>query len=125
MCTSSSRDEVESALREFGVRALFRTVVSADDVTACKPDPQGYLLSVERLRPWAADLVPEEAVAIEDSLGGARAARAAGLRLLGVARVKTPDELRSAGAHAVVPDLAGSSRMTLQSLAAPDLERIR
>ena len=53
VCTSSSRVEVEEALREFGVRDLFDTVVSADDVTACKPDPQGYLLSVERLRALA------------------------------------------------------------------------
>ena len=124
VCTSSSRSEVEEALREFGVRAFFAVVISADDVTACKPDPQGYLLSVERLRARAPELRPEETAAIEDSLGGARAARAAGLRLLGVARVKTPPELTAAGADAVVPDLSATTPRTLAALAAALPERI-
>jgi HAD superfamily hydrolase (TIGR01509 family) len=108
VCTSSSRHDVEDALQDFGVRPLLRTVVAAEDVSACKPDPEGYRLSIARLAAWASGLREEEAVAIEDSTGGAQAAKAAGLRLLGVSRVKTEAELRAAGADAVRPNLQGA-----------------
>ena len=44
-------------------------------MTACKPDPQGYLAGLASL-----DVVPERCVIVEDSLPGLAAARSAGIR---------------------------------------------
>jgi sugar-phosphatase len=57
-----------------GLRAHFAEIVAAEDVAACKPDPQGYLQALARL-----ELEPRRCVVVEDSLPGLAAARAAGL----------------------------------------------
>jgi beta-phosphoglucomutase len=69
------RREIELILDLSGLRPHFAEIVAAEDVSACKPDPQGY----NRAR-TALDLVPARCVVIEDSLPGLKAARAAGLR---------------------------------------------
>ncbi|MDR6866209.1 sugar-phosphatase [Microbacterium resistens] len=53
--------------------------VTAEDVTASKPDPQGFLLGAERL-----GIDPADSIAFEDSEAGITAARAAGMRVVGV-----------------------------------------
>ncbi len=74
------RREVELVLGLAGLRAHFAEIVAAEDVSACKPDPQGY----NRARAALA-LEPSRCVVIEDSLPGLAAARAAGLRCAMVA----------------------------------------
>jgi HAD superfamily hydrolase (TIGR01509 family) len=69
------RSEVELVLDLSGLRAHFAEIITAEDVPACKPDPQGYTRALENL-----GLVPARCVVIEDSLPGLGAARAAGLR---------------------------------------------
>ena len=69
------RREIELVLDLTGLRPHFAEIVAAEDVTACKPDPQGYLRAREMLA-----LAPNRCVVIEDSLQGLAAARAAGLR---------------------------------------------
>jgi histidinol dehydrogenase len=94
--------EVRGALRAAGVLRLFRTVVAAENVPRSKPDPAGYRLALRRLGldDGAAG------VALEDSPGGIRAARSAGLPVLGVATTYGPADLRAAGAVAVVPHIS-------------------
>ncbi|HEY8257558.1 MAG TPA: HAD family phosphatase [Gemmatimonadales bacterium] len=69
------RREIELVLDLAGLRPHFAEIVAAEDVTACKPDPQGY----ERARDALA-LAPNRCVVVEDSLPGLAAAHAAGLR---------------------------------------------
>jgi beta-phosphoglucomutase len=69
------RREVELVLDLAGLRPHFAEIVAAEDVGACKPDPQGFNRARERL-----ELTPKRCVAVEDSLPGLAAARAAGLR---------------------------------------------
>jgi HAD superfamily hydrolase (TIGR01509 family) len=94
------RDEVEGALREAGLLATVRTIVSAEDVERGKPDPEGYRRALEALNvepPVAGRLIhPHEAVAIEDSPAGLEAAAAAGLRTVGVAQSYPRAELAAA-----------------------------
>ncbi|MBC7938957.1 MAG: HAD-IA family hydrolase [Chitinophagaceae bacterium] len=54
---------------------LFAVVVCAEDAPLKKPDPQAYLLALQRL-----GLAAHEAFALEDSPHGLQAARGAGLR---------------------------------------------
>jgi HAD superfamily hydrolase (TIGR01509 family) len=69
------RREIELVLDLAGLRAHFSEIVAAEDVSACKPDPQGYNRARARLA-----LAPARCIVIEDSLPGLAAARAAGLR---------------------------------------------
>ena len=69
------RREIELVLELAGLRHHFSEIVSAEDVSACKPDPQGFNRAREAL-----GLPAGRCVVIEDSLPGLAAARAAGLR---------------------------------------------
>lgn len=97
------RSEIELGLDKLGVRSEVAFIVSAEDTSACKPDPEGYLEAVRRL---AARGENTPAVAIEDSLAGVEAAKRAGLRCVAVAHTYAPFELSGAGADVVVPTLA-------------------
>jgi mannitol-1-/sugar-/sorbitol-6-phosphatase len=54
-------------------------VVTSDDLTAGKPDPQGYRLAAARL-----DVLPKECLVVEDAAAGVAAGRAAGMQVAGV-----------------------------------------
>jgi HAD superfamily hydrolase (TIGR01509 family) len=119
------RREVEGALDAAGIRACLRVLVSTEDVTRGKPDPEGYLLAVTGLArepSLAGRLIhPHEIVAVEDSPAGVAAATAAGLRTLVVARGGAIPGGAAAGAaeaeaEAVVPSVAGLDRERLESL---------
>ena len=99
--SGAARAEILTALRPVRLRPAFRFLIAAEDVRRGKPHPEGYLRALARLR-----LSPERAMAVEDSPGGIRAARGAGLRVLGVSTSYPPAALRRAGAFAVVPTLA-------------------
>jgi HAD superfamily hydrolase (TIGR01509 family) len=94
------RREIELVLDVAGLRHLFGVVVAAEDVAACKPDPQGYIRAREAL-----GLEPARCVAVEDSLPGLAAARAAGLRCAVLTTSHAADALGEA--DVVWPDLAG------------------
>jgi beta-phosphoglucomutase len=91
------RSEVDMVLRAAGLD-VFEVIVSAEDVTRGKPDPEGYLLALRRLRLQAAD-----AVAIEDSPPGIAAAKAAGLSCVAV--LGTAPAERLGQANEIVPRL--------------------
>lgn len=69
------RREIELVLREARLRQYFDHIVAAEDVEACKPDPQGYQAGLTAL---AVD--PVRCMVIEDSLPGLEAARRSGIR---------------------------------------------
>jgi HAD superfamily hydrolase (TIGR01509 family) len=94
------RREVELVLDTAGLRTHFTTLIAAEDLSACKPDPQGYT------RARASLGVPREyCVVLEDSLPGLAAARAAGIRCAVLTTSHPADAL--SGADAVWPDLVG------------------
>ena len=70
---------IHSRLAYLSIRDRFRFVLTAEDTKALKPAPDLYLKALEK-----ADVHTEEALVIEDSMNGIRAASAAGLRTLAV-----------------------------------------
>jgi sugar-phosphatase len=66
-------------LERLDLATQFSEVVSADDVEVGKPDPAIYLLAARRL-----GVDPVECLAFEDSPTGARAAIAAGMRVVAI-----------------------------------------
>ncbi|MFI2102553.1 HAD family hydrolase [Isoptericola sp. NPDC019693] len=104
MSYASFADEVVSR----APAGVFATLVTGDQVTRGKPDPEPYLLAAERLGVDAASCV-----AIEDSPTGIASARAAGIATLGVEAVVP------------VPQLDGLSRAaSLESVDVSTLARI-
>lgn len=97
VCSGALREEIVLASRAVGVLDCFAVVVSAEDVTRGKPDPQGYRLTLQRLA-RAADrpLDPPRCVVVEDSPAGIQAAREAGMCVLAVTNSYTADALAAA-----------------------------
>jgi HAD superfamily hydrolase (TIGR01509 family) len=60
--------------------SAFSVILTREDVSAIKPDPEVYRLALERLH-----LPAEACLAVEDSLPGITAARAAGIRTAALA----------------------------------------
>jgi mannitol-1-/sugar-/sorbitol-6-phosphatase len=89
---------VTSARREAATRHLEKAglpvpaiLISAEDTPRGKPDPAGYSLAATRL-----DVQPAECLAIEDSVAGVRAARHAGMFVVGITTTHAAHELREA-----------------------------
>lgn len=108
-------EEVEGALRQAGIRDRFKVLVTAEDTSEGKPDPEGYRRALEALNalpPLPERLFhPHEVLAVEDSPAGLAAAAEVGLVTLGVAHTYPPERLRAA--DAVAGSLQG---MTLERL---------
>ena len=85
--SGSIRSEVELVLTRAGVAESFSVIVAGDDITASKPEPDGYLLAVERLNQQYPhlNLQPSECLAIEDTPAGIQAAKSAAVPVVGVA----------------------------------------
>jgi beta-phosphoglucomutase-like phosphatase (HAD superfamily) len=73
-------------------------MVSAEDVTHGKPDPEVFLLAAQKL-----GMSPNRCVVFEDAHVGIEAARAAGMKVVGVATTHPADALQ--GADRVVRQL--------------------
>jgi HAD superfamily hydrolase (TIGR01509 family) len=81
LVTSSGRPVAEAVLATVG-RGNFDVVVTGDDVTRYKPDPEPYLLAARLL-----GVPPERCAALEDSPNGVTAATAAGCAVVAVPSV--------------------------------------
>lgn len=77
LASNSQKQFVKNALIDGRMIDLFESVCTADDVTRRKPEPDLYLLTLERL-----GLAPDEVLAFEDSPAGVEAAQAAGCPVL-------------------------------------------
>jgi HAD superfamily hydrolase (TIGR01509 family) len=79
LASSSRRLWIDATLRSIGLVDAFDAIVSGDEVTHSKPDPEIYLLAAQRLA-----VAPERCLAIEDSPNGAASAHRAGMTVIGV-----------------------------------------
>jgi mannitol-1-/sugar-/sorbitol-6-phosphatase len=66
-------------------------LITADDVSRMKPDPDGYMLAANRL-----GVPPEECLVVEDSLVGITAAKLAGMQVVAVAKTYPVEALADA-----------------------------
>jgi beta-phosphoglucomutase len=104
------REEIEYVLERTGLKDCFAAMVTAEDVTVCKPDPQCYragfrLIDAAHTRKKHLPITHGECLVIEDSPQGIMAARNADLMALGVTNTVSAEELREAGADAVAKNL--------------------
>ncbi|GIX04566.1 MAG: phosphatase [Planctomycetaceae bacterium] len=79
IATSSPREYVENILRRFPWRQKIQFMLTAEDVTRGKPDPEIYLKAAAKM-----GVAPQEMLVFEDSEVGTRAAVAAGALVVSV-----------------------------------------
>jgi HAD superfamily hydrolase (TIGR01509 family) len=108
------RNEIELVLERTGLAGCFSVIISANDVQASKPDPQGYLTAYEQLKGGRPDLIPGQCLVIEDAPAGILAAHSAGMVCLAVANSRPAEQLSKA--DAVVLSLEGLSYSALEEI---------
>ena len=86
ICSSSSLALIEIAAAGLDIRPRFQLVYSTEAETQGKPHPAGYLSCASRLR-----VSPQQCIVFEDSVNGALAGKAAGMRVVAVPASDTPD----------------------------------
>ncbi len=112
VASSAMCKNIEFVVDAMGFRPFFRAMVSGDEVTHSKPDPEIYLTAARKL---GAD--PANCVAFEDSFVGVEAAKRAGMKCVALGTTFSLDELRrETRADLVVPGFEGVSLETLRGL---------
>ncbi len=116
VCSGALRAEIELALEILNIRHLFQGIVSAEDTEACKPDPEGYSKALDLLRQSIPDLEAEQTVAVEDSLAGIAAAKAAGMHVVALPNSYPVDKLQAEGPSSIVNNLSSFSHWVLERI---------
>jgi len=116
VASGALRHEIETILATAGLLDSFKTIVSAEDVSRGKPEPEIFLKALDGLNASdnAHPIAAADCVVIEDSKEGIRGARRAGMKCLAVTN-SHPAELLTE-ANAVVKSLAEVSLPFLQML---------
>ncbi len=78
--SSAPPENVALVIEKLAASDLFAALVTAQDVTRGKPDPEVFLVAAKRL-----GMPPERCVVVEDAPLGLKAARAAGMHCVGMA----------------------------------------
>ncbi len=109
IASAAPRANVELILSELGVSSLFDALVSYEDVTRGKPDPQVYLLAAERV-----SVAPLRCLVLEDAVAGVEGAKAAGMACIAV--TSTHPRRSLAKADLIVDRLADVTPDTVRGL---------
>jgi len=97
LATSSNAAIQKAIFDGLGLWPYFDAVVTGDDLTRGKPDPEAYLKASSRIGVPAG-----RCLVIEDSDNGVRAARGAGCRVIGITTSFPRDYLLACGARETV-----------------------
>lgn len=89
VASSAMLKNVDFVVDALGFRNYFNYVVSGDEVSCPKPDPEIYLRAAQNL-----GLKPEDCVAFEDSFVGIESAKGAGLKCVAIGSSFSVEELR-------------------------------
>src|SRR5207302_7053424 len=101
LASSSNRQLIDAALELAGLASCFNATVSSEEVAHGKPAPDVYVEAARRL-----DVDPKLCAAVEDSHGGIRSAKAAGMRVIVLPNPSyPPDEEALAQADVIIRSL--------------------
>lgn len=116
IASGAARVEIEYILQENRLQDHFLAIVAAEDVARGKPDPECFQKALAAInqsgRVRDGEVRGEETLVFEDSPGGIRAARAAGMRCVGITNSVPAERLKEA--HRVIPTLHGVDPRTLE-----------
>ncbi|MEO8614377.1 MAG: HAD family phosphatase [Luteolibacter sp.] len=98
--TSAQRKNIECVFKLLGIGHLFQDVAASEDVTRGKPDPEVFLKAAAKL-----GANPADCVVIEDAHAGLRAARAGGMKCIGVTTTHSAESLAAETPDGIVETL--------------------
>lgn len=91
VASAADRVKVNINLREMGISPdTFDAVITGSDATHKKPDPEIFLTAAAKM-----GVEPVDCLVCEDAVNGVKAAKAAGMRSLGILTSFTSDELQA------------------------------
>lgn len=104
------REEIEYVLDKLELRDCFSIIVSAEDVSSHKPNPECYnkgfnLLDRARIKRGRNPMAHRDCLIVEDAPQGIAAGKSAGLKTLGITNTVDAASLRAAGADSVSKSL--------------------
>ncbi len=106
VAVASSSKNAKAVLDRLGIRPLLDVLVDGNEIQRSKPDPEVFLRAAERLGVPAA-----RCVVVEDAASGVNAARAAGMRVVGLG---PPDRIGRADlVKAAIGDLKADELLEL------------
>ncbi len=91
LATNSRKREVDIIFDRLGFHGYFDLKLSRNDVKKGKPDPEIYLKSAEIFK-----VNPSDCIVFEDSIIGIKAAKAAGMKCVGIVNTYDKNELKEA-----------------------------
>ena len=99
LARAAPRGNLDLLLRITDTRRYFDAIVGMEDTQRGKPDPQVFLVAAERL-----GVSPSRCIVLEDAIAGVEAAKAGGMKCVGVTFVghHPAEKLKAAGADRVV-----------------------
>jgi len=101
LATMTNRKVIDKLLLEKRLGGYFDAVISVDEVSRPKPNPEIFLRCALRLKAR-----PEDSAVIEDSIFGVKAAKDAGMKCVAIATgAYSMEELKKEGADLVVVSL--------------------
>jgi HAD superfamily hydrolase (TIGR01509 family) len=87
LASSSNRELIDAVLDQAGMSILFAVSVSSEEVPRGKPAPDVYLEAARKL-----GVAPDRCAAVEDSHGGIRSAKAAGMLVVAIPNPTYPPD---------------------------------
>lgn len=111
LASNGSSGRVHNILDVLRLRGYFATVVTGSDVALGKPHPAIFHKAAAQLQAQ-----PFETLVFEDSVSGVRAAKAAGMKCLGITDQQRAKALRQAGAEHVFPNFMHASLRQIQKV---------
>jgi HAD superfamily hydrolase (TIGR01509 family) len=92
LVTASKKQQVAAIMQHHGWNDIFDQVITSEDITRFKPDPESFIIGMSKLGAH-----PNESVVFEDSKNGATAGSAASCFVVGLRAGNTkPQDLSSA-----------------------------
>jgi beta-phosphoglucomutase family hydrolase len=89
--TSTPSANLHLVLDSLGLTGRFQALVAEEDAAKGKPDPEGFLVAASRV-----GVEPSRCVVIEDAPAGLQAAKAAGMRAIGITTTHPAPDLGDA-----------------------------
>jgi HAD superfamily hydrolase (TIGR01509 family) len=90
---------IDFILNGLNIRNYFQEITGGLEVVKGKPNPEIFLKSIEKLQ-----VDVKNAIAVEDSMGGIKAAKDAGLKVIGITTTHSEEELMDNGCFKVIND---------------------
>lgn len=115
ICSGALLAEIELILEQANMRHFFEVIVSAEQVKKGKPNPDGFLLTLQRLNEESEEpVLANRCVVVEDSHWGLEAAKAAGMHTVAITNSYDAKELTMA--EKIITRLSELSINDLQEL---------